>query len=704
MADGTIATEKEIERIKKYNNELDRLIKNIKTYKDSGDLQNARKSEEGFRSKKNELIDYIKSLGKVHLEAIKAAGGTNVLAKASTYVKQTVTESTTSLQKNNIFRAQFNKRALESVKALGLVGVAAGLVGSQLGQDFLDPTKDSSDAVSSLGKTLQGVTNRFGSFGKVLSPIFKAFSGVNTLIKNYRGVLTDVNQIEARFGNAIDSSHKKTTGYLISLENLSAGLGFNSSTMRRVVQDAQDVPKVFDKMSQATVSAARGAKNLAGLMLVLRGAGLDASRAGSILNERYRVFGERTAKTTSEQILKMSNAAKSAGISINIAQEQIKNASDPLTIFGKKSAEATRVWKTFVDTLGDSIPIQKVGSLLSNLTRGIGNMSLENRAFLSMVSGFGQGMGALSGGLHMELMLRQKGGLEKNVDALMQAVAKFGGGQITTLQEAVNTPGLATQFEVQRKLLGQMINVQGQDAARMLEVLKGVQTGGISQVEASKTLQNMTQKGATIQDESKTSLERLGQIMKRTADLTSKIVEIESGSRNHIRKIESIMSRGLGMNNIQDNPILNKENISDVGGQFKKISSEVLNNLKKFSVDLTKIFKPLTTHKLLNQPTVKESTITPETEKKLKLTATSSATGTLPNIQKDFTAGLSKSTSSLQKSTDNLEDIIKLLLKPRDLGEITIKIVDQNGNIKKELYTVREDLRRESKRNSTGTR
>jgi hypothetical protein len=174
------------------------------------------------------------------------------------------------------------------------------------------------------------------------------------------------------------------------------------------------------------------------------------------------------------------------------------------------------MWRTFATTLrSGGVPIREIGGIVSRVTQGISQMSVQQRAFISMMGGRGGGRGALAGALRMELEMRQPGGMNRQLQDLTRTLARFGGGRIITLEQAVRQPGMEQQFLLQRQMLNKL-GIQGtaEQQNRILEVLNKVQSGGMSQVEGTDALNKAFETGKSIQERSLTTLERMEQYLR----------------------------------------------------------------------------------------------------------------------------------------------------------------------------------------------
>lgn len=196
------------------------------------------------------------------------------------------------------------------------------------------------------------------------------------------------------------------------------------------------------------------------------------------------------------------------------------------------------MWRTFATTLSSGgVPIKEIGGIVEKVTSGIAGMSVQQRAFVSMMGGRGGGRGALAGALRMELEMRQPGGMNRQLQDLTRTLARFGGGRIITLEQAARTPGMEQQFLLQRQMLSKL-GIQGtaEQQNRILEVLNKVQSGGMSQVEGTEALNNAFETGKSIQEKSLTTLERIEQWLR---------IMVGEATDEGIERIDDVL-RGVG--------------------------------------------------------------------------------------------------------------------------------------------------------------
>lgn len=238
--------------------------------------------------------------------------------------------------------------------------------------------------------------------------------------------------------------------------------------------------------------------------------GLSSEEATRVQSTAFTNLN-RSGESFINMLGEIHGAVKDSGVPFNIASQQILEASSSLGIFGKNADLATNIWKSFASTLSSSgVAVDAIGKIVNQVTTSISGMSVQNRAFIGMMSGMFQGATALGGALKMELAMRSPGGLEQGLEALTGSLAKFGGGKVITLEEAAQNPQLEMQFVLQRQMLGKLTNISSTEQQnRVLEVLQDVQRGGVSRIDGSKQLNDLMKRGTDVQANTVTAIEKL---------------------------------------------------------------------------------------------------------------------------------------------------------------------------------------------------
>jgi len=318
-----------------------------------------------------------------------------------------------------------------------------------------------------------------------------------------------------RLGQSIEVSEQAAANYPNTLRRISAAYGMQGKELDGMMKSLQGVPIIMNQTAQMASNSVDAQQLMvdatAELAMVSSTFGMSASEASTVAAMSYRQFNQ-TVEETIDTMSTMSAAAKESGVDRKIANEQIMEASRGLAIFGQKSDSAAGTWLTFMKALKDTTPIDQVGSITEQVTKSIATMSVQNRAFIGMMSGMAQGRSALGGSIQMEMMLRSPDGMQKHLESLTSTLAQFAGGQIITLEEAAKNPQLEVSFQMQREMIGKLTGItDAQVQNRILETLKNVQSGGMSQADGTKELANLQKEGGSIQDKQLTALEKIDQ-------------------------------------------------------------------------------------------------------------------------------------------------------------------------------------------------
>lgn len=387
------------------------------------------------------------------------------------------------------------KTALGAIKEVGEVAFVSI---SKSARELYDPLKESTV-----------VANLFGDVGG------KAIRGFDEAIKNLVTSQMTMRNAIAVSGQSIKDSAETIKNYPQALREMSAYTGFAKAEIDKFNQTVgRFMP---DSLRMASKESVGLKDNVGGMvqptvvaMTAFRAFGIDAADAANKSREAFLNFSQSPIDTAKNLGI-MASVAKDTGVDLQTTQDQVTKSSSSLAIFGRQTGESATVWRTFAETLkAGGVPIAEVGNIVESVTRSIAGMSMENRAFIGMMSGLTKGASAIGGALKLELAMRQEGGMQKNLEALTGTLAKFGGGKIITLEQAANNPQLEQQFVLQRQMLGKL-GIQGtaEQQNRILEVMQKVQSGGISAVDADKAMKEVFDKGKDLQQASLTALESI---------------------------------------------------------------------------------------------------------------------------------------------------------------------------------------------------
>lgn len=385
------------------------------------------------------------------------------------------------------------------ISKTGELAEAMAFTGNAFLQDFSNPVTETGSSIERLGTKMRMFNDALRNIVRTQNTLRQAFVVAGESITANRQAIEEYPQTLRRASMATALSTKE-------LHEMTKVAG-------SYMPDAFKETRVgIEMFGDAAIKSARPADMMATAM---RRFGLSSQEASQYLKDVSVQFVRGSWTETAEQIGLVAGAVDATGVNAKVAFDAITKTSSNLAIFGQRSASAAQIWTTFTQSLKDTVPIEEVNKIINQVTQGIANMSVQNRAFITMMGGMLQGASALGGALRMELEMRSPGGLEKNLDALTNSLARFGGGQVITLEQAANNPQLEMQFQLQRQMLGQLTGItSAEQQNRVLETLQNVQKGGMSTVEGQAALKDAFAAGKDIQERQLTALERIEQIMR----------------------------------------------------------------------------------------------------------------------------------------------------------------------------------------------
>lgn len=428
--------------------------------------------------------------------------------------KSNTLSSSLSFLKNKMFEvaagtgaaSEMTKQASSTLSEMGnVLKNTAGLAvsfGSAHTKSVIDPMKNTRDVVDgALGNIAKGYQNLTGA--------------QDILIKSQ----SQLRDALVMGGVSMGVADRHAGEYISNLNKLSVATGLSTGSLQLINKEAGLQPEFLLKSSEAAKAVGLSSHAMITPLSVaavsLRAFGLEGGQAGKAIQDAFLNFNE-TPLTTAKNLGIMKQAANDAGVRIDVARDQIIKASSPLAIFGKNTAEAAGMWNDFTKVLKEGgVPINQIGEMVSGLTKSLAGMTMENRAFIGMVSGATSGASALGGALKLEFAMRSPEGMEKNLQALTGTLAKFAGGKIITLEQAAANPQLEQQFTLQRQLLAKLTgNNDPNQQARILEVLQQVQSGGMSQVQGGNALKEVFSAGKSLQEKTMTVQERTERVLR----------------------------------------------------------------------------------------------------------------------------------------------------------------------------------------------
>jgi hypothetical protein len=542
-------------------------------------VDDPRKEFDDLLKKKKELTDQMSALanaGKEGGEVYKK------LALIFNDVEEKLTKLTT---KSEELKKELTNEELKAVPNLwneikkgvsGLGGAFDGVIKNFVGfGSQLSNNKDLAVMFNDKTRQMIDVSKEFS-----LLSTAPAFGAINQSIKSLLPSQTLAREAFTSFGDSIEVANLKASEYPQTLIHMSAAFGVTTAELGQFNASVKAVPGALDnvKGSILGITSLNGTfvQTGAALLTTLRGIGLSSTESAGFVKNAFENFG-RSAGQITKIIGEMSEASRGSGLSSKFVSDSILTASSGLGIFGEKAGLATNVWKTFTDELKNSgVAVNSINSIVSEVVNNISKMSTENKAFVGMMSGMMRGASAMGGALRMEMSMRGEGGLEKTIQMLTSTLSGFAGGRIINLEQAATNPQLENLFVLQRQTLGKLMNISDTEKQnRILEVLQSVQQGGVSQVQGSKALQEVFDKGKNIQERQVTSIERIEQILR--SNLVGSSIEKITNFDQFLRgKGAENLSRASIVGGVEQQTLL-KSGIRDLTSQLGNFTNQSQN-------------------------------------------------------------------------------------------------------------------------------
>jgi len=570
-----------------------------------------------------------------------------------------------------------------------------------IGIDF----SEAAQKASSIGNTLKTAIANIGGVAVAMSPKFRDLvSPLNetnlatqaltaTMGENLTAGLKDLLEVQsvARtafvvFGQSVEKAEDNIIGYAQSLREMSAFTNLSKKdlndfnnvvgryTPEALVTAGVEAKKAADLVGETVTPAALAATSF-------KAFGLSAQEAGSQTTKAWTDFGQKTVSVV-ESLGTMRRAAAETDVDTRTAYEQISQASSSLSIFGQKIDSTANVWKTFTEALrSGGVPIKEIGNLVADVTSAMANMSVQNKAFIGMMSGVSRGGSAIGGALQMEVNMRTEGGMQKNLESLTKTLSQFAGGKVITLEEAAKNPQLENIFMVQRSMLAQMgLGKSDEQRNRILETLEKVNTTGLSQINIDKAGKEVFDTGKTLAEKQLDTLTQMNRAIQAMAGRSLRADE-------NLLEINKNLAGGfeganLGLNELKTE--LTKGEGGDITSPFTGM--------------LANAFKGIT---MIGQKTQSADQITSATEQMKRIVTQIQLGvkgGNIDQLTKIVVAGQPEELEATRKKTNEVEPPLEVTRKKtNEAGESlrTEKREDMDTNISNVVNRGNETIHRD---------
>lgn len=386
------------------------------------------------------------------------------------------------------------ERVENKLEAAGFKGITLGIAMASIapgvitGLSAFDSLSTIGDNAKDLTAQMSTLTSKLDKIGALKGPLKWAaeVAIAGDAAKNMENQLLSNMYVAGQFSEFYSSMKGDFAGLnsaVLQFSNLTADIGsatgLTSEQVAKLAQETMVLPGVFD---QVVKSGEKTFHQLDAAIRVARGTGLTYMEVQQEITRMTQEYGS-TVQDSVETIARMQEVTDVLGLNLKDMKTYIKDAGDQFKFFGDNSSSALDIMARFGPALKESgLGPAAITEIVGGFTRGVSQMGVAQRAFLSSQAGIGGG--GLKGGLEIEEMLAE--GKAGDVAAMVEeSLRKLGGGDILSRKEAIaGGPGAASQFEFQRSLLqsGPFGKLAGspEEASKLLEALSKGDRGGLA--------------------------------------------------------------------------------------------------------------------------------------------------------------------------------------------------------------------------------
>jgi len=466
-----------------------------------------------------------------------------------------------------------------------------------------DKMKEGGKTAGGLGAALlvlgndftRGMVDPLGSAEKMVAAFGTTATRLNEVWQHQADLTATVNKSVLGFGGSLMDAAKKAPLFEGSVASISATIGMSKDKVGEWMKAMLEVPGAAQAIGERVGFAGGKIEQFGQQIMLANAAGYTQQQVQDLANTMFQNFGQRTVPEVNASLALFKTLADETKQPVKDIADQITKASTPFGIFGNQLKETAGLWKAFADGM-KGLPITEIGKMVDTVAGKIATMDLNTQAFVAQMSGMARGASALGGALRMELEMRDPagGGAARNLERTIQAITSMTGGRVITLQQATQTPALEMQFQMQRNLAGQMLGVTGgAQQSRLLEVLQGVQEGGISNVDATKNIAGLMETGKSAQEQSVTLLNRIATSVGGLPELSEALKKLGAAPRRDIERA----GRAIGatepghLSDVKNMRMMGRY-FADAGQQFV---SAVTPSMNRFYNQLTTRFSAIAT-------------------------------------------------------------------------------------------------------------
>jgi len=432
---------------------------------------------EDFDKKFKDISDKVSKLGTS--QAIKdfskniETAKNNAAALLSSLKDLSVTDVTKRLTDGfDVFKESIEKaghKAEDLTLQIGKIALATVALNALPAPKLFDSFKSGKETVAEITESFDNFTKLLGVENNELVQRIRQFTEASDRVNKFEDNLYSaaaasgqLNQYlkEVNFESDLETRMEAANAKMMEMSKITYDVaqanGLNMSTVSQYAAILSKLPGAFDAVSDSagknaliTTDNGKSYQKLDAAIKVARASGQDVT---SVLN--YMIDSQRNLNTSAEESIsnfsKMSTAAQNLHLPFDIMNKYVQSTADGFMYFKDNTNSLIDVMSRLGPAFrAANLSPEAIQKLTAGMVNNINQMSLAQRAFLSMQTG---GPSGLRGGYEIELLKTQGkfAEIEKKVE---ESLRKQFGGRVVTLQEAARDEGAARQLAKQVQLV-----------------------------------------------------------------------------------------------------------------------------------------------------------------------------------------------------------------------------------------------------------
>lgn len=376
---------------------------------------------------------------------------------------------------------------------------------------FVSILSTSSEAMKSLGSVFESTASNLGPLGRMVGGFGDGIANLGSTLTQMSGALADMGvkaiqafdapskyirvmeremfDLDKRFAESSErASEFQKTFEFETTTKFAESLLLTADSLREIVQYSKNTSLNLDQLNETVTVGTESISLYSATAGIAAATGMGVARTTETLNTLMNIQGLTSQEAVNAMGMYIAVSDKT-GLTIEDVATNLNSAISGFSKLGMTADFGRPALEGFAKTIKDmGLGIEQSTGLAQTLTSTLGGLATNyanaylvfQRGGLEMSSlSAGGGMLGASIGIRAALLEAQKSGPEAQSEisrqlmtGLRDTIASFGGGEIVTLQEAAESPGLQNQYYIQQQMLKSQFNISDDASAdRVLDLL-----------------------------------------------------------------------------------------------------------------------------------------------------------------------------------------------------------------------------------------